>query len=102
MLEARHVSITFGGLKAVDDASLAVPAGSITSLIGPNGAGKSTLFGILSGFLEPDAGSRRSEEHTAELQSPCNLVCRLLLEKKNDAMRYRVWCYVPCSGPVAL
>jgi len=57
MLEARHVSISFGGLKAVEDASLAVPAGSITSLIGPNGAGKSTLFGILSGFLKPDTGS---------------------------------------------
>src|SRR5437016_6487520 len=57
MLEARHVSISFGGLKAVDDASLIVPPGTITSLTGPNGAGKSTLFGILSGFLEPDAGS---------------------------------------------
>jgi len=57
MLQARHVSISFGGLKAVDDASLIVPPGTITSLIGPNGAGKSTLFGILSGFLEPDAGS---------------------------------------------
>ena len=59
MLEARHVSISFGGLKAVDDASLVVPPGTITSLIGPNGAGKSTLFGILSGFLKPDAGSVR-------------------------------------------
>src|SRR5256885_6919826 len=33
--------------------------------------------------LSWDAGSHRSEEHTSELQSPCNLVCRLLLEKKN-------------------
>src|SRR5256885_3691996 len=33
--------------------------------------------------LVPDAAHHRSEEHTSELQSPCNLVCRLLLEKKN-------------------
>src|SRR5256885_7181489 len=38
------------------------------------------------GFLA--RGQRRSEEHTSELQSPCNLVCRLLLEKKNHASRY--------------
>jgi branched-chain amino acid transport system ATP-binding protein len=57
MLEARNLSISFGGLKAVEDVSLRVPEGGIVSLIGPNGAGKSTLFALLSGFLEPAAGS---------------------------------------------
>src|SRR5262249_11306764 len=42
---------------AVDGASLDIPAGSITGLIGPNGAGKSTLFGMVAGFLRPDAGT---------------------------------------------
>src|SRR2546426_12057037 len=41
-----------------------------------------TIVGAVPGALPPVAGSARSEEHTSELQSPCNLVCRLLLEKK--------------------
>ena len=57
MLEARHLSIRFGGLRAVQDVSLQVTEGRISALIGPNGAGKSTLFGLMSGFLRPDAGS---------------------------------------------
>ena len=57
MLELRGLSISFGGLKAVGDVSLAVPRGAIVGLIGPNGAGKSTLFGLVSGFLRPDRGS---------------------------------------------
>src|SRR5256885_13223735 len=40
--------------------------------------------GLASEFPRPGRGPRRSEEHTSELQSPCNLVCRLLLEKKKD------------------
>jgi len=57
VIEARNLSISFGGLKAVEGVSLSVPEGSIVSLIGPNGAGKSTLFGLISGFLKPDEGT---------------------------------------------
>jgi branched-chain amino acid transport system ATP-binding protein len=61
ILEVRDVVRTFGGLRAVDGASLDVEAGSITALIGPNGAGKSTLFNVVSGFLRADRGSVRFE-----------------------------------------
>src|SRR5207247_9632649 len=46
----------FGGVRALDGASLEVEPRSITGLIGPNGAGKSTLFNCISGFLRPESG----------------------------------------------
>jgi branched-chain amino acid transport system ATP-binding protein len=57
LLVVDRVSCRFGGLLAVNGASLTVPAGRITALIGPNGAGKTTLFAIISGFLRPSGGS---------------------------------------------
>ncbi|MBM3646922.1 MAG: ABC transporter ATP-binding protein [Alphaproteobacteria bacterium] len=56
MLEVRELSKSFGGLKAVDHASLDVRQGEIVGLIGPNGAGKTTLFAAIAGFHAPDAG----------------------------------------------
>ena len=59
MLEVRGLSKIFGGLRAVDRASLDVAEGSIAALIGPNGAGKTTLFAAITGFAAPDEGSVR-------------------------------------------
>ena len=56
MLEVAGLSKAFGGLKAVDQASLNVRSGEIVALIGPNGAGKTTLFAAIAGFHKPDAG----------------------------------------------
>jgi ABC-type branched-subunit amino acid transport system ATPase component len=55
-LAVEEVMRRFGSVRAVDGATLAVDAGSITGLIGPNGAGKSTLFNCISGFLRPQGG----------------------------------------------
>jgi branched-chain amino acid transport system ATP-binding protein len=56
LLETRGVSITFGGLKAVQEVSLALREGIVTTLVGPNGAGKTTLFNLITGQLQTQSG----------------------------------------------
>src|SRR5205085_2008955 len=56
VLAVEGVTISFGGLRALDHASLTLEAGELVGLIGPNGSGKTTLLNILSGHLAPDAG----------------------------------------------
>lgn len=56
VLKATDVSVRFGGLQAVDSASLHVDRGTIVGLMGPNGAGKTTMFNAITGALTPDTG----------------------------------------------
>ncbi len=57
VLEARHLGIDFGGLKAVDDFNLTIGRTEIAGLIGPNGAGKTTVFNLLTKVYQPTRGS---------------------------------------------
>jgi len=56
-LEVKKMTISFGGIKALDNVDLVADAGTVTSVIGPNGAGKTTLLNLLTGFYRPQSGS---------------------------------------------
>lgn len=60
-LEVEHLSVEFGGIRAVDDLSFSIRPGRIHSIIGPNGAGKTTLFNLITGLYRPAAGRIRFE-----------------------------------------
>ena len=57
LLEVKNLSISFGGLKAVDNFHINIEKGQLYGLIGPNGAGKTTIFNLLTGVYKPNAGS---------------------------------------------
>ena len=66
LLDLDRLTVRFGGLVAVSELDLAVPAGSIVSVIGPNGAGKTTAFNTISGIYSPTSGSVRFEGRRLE------------------------------------
>lgn len=57
ILEADRLSISFGGVRAIDGVSIAIESGQVFSIIGPNGSGKTTLFNLVSGIYTPNDGS---------------------------------------------
>jgi branched-chain amino acid transport system ATP-binding protein len=57
IFRAEGVVKRFGGIRAVNGATMSIRQGSITALIGPNGAGKTTLFNLITGFYRPDGGT---------------------------------------------
>ncbi len=56
LLEAKNLTISFGGLRAVDDFQISIEKGRLYGLIGPNGAGKTTVFNLLTGVYKPNEG----------------------------------------------
>ena len=69
VIEMRHISKTFGTLKANDDITLQLKRGEIHALLGENGAGKSTLMSILFGLYDPDTGMRFTNTCTPPLSA---------------------------------
>src|SRR5207248_3781972 len=95
LVQLLAVAKRYADAPALHPTNLSIERGKTTVLIGPSGCGKSTLLRIIIGLIAPDSGTtdfdgsqitpaNRSEEHTSELQSPYDLVCRLLLEKKKS------------------
>jgi neutral amino acid transport system ATP-binding protein len=76
ILEVEGVVKRFGGVRAVDGATLDVREGSITALIGPNGAGKTTLFNVMTGFYRGDAGEVTFSGHPI-IRRPPYAIARL-------------------------
>ena len=70
LVELKNISISFGGIRAVDNVSLNVEAGQVVGLLGHNGAGKSTLIKILSGAYQKDSGEIWIGGKKANIRSP--------------------------------
>ncbi|MCY4336386.1 MAG: ATP-binding cassette domain-containing protein [Litoreibacter sp.] len=78
LVDLRNISISFGGVRAVDNVSLDLKPGEVVGLLGHNGAGKSTLIKILSGAYAKDSGEIWIDGEKAEINSP------------RDARRYNI------------
>ena len=79
MLEIKNIHKNFGGLKAVNNASMKVEKGSITGLIGPNGAGKTTLFNTIAGVYTPNKGEIYLEDENITGLKPHQLFKKKVL-----------------------
>lgn len=69
-MRASGVGVRFGGIVALTDVNLDIPAQSIIGLVGPNGAGKTTLFNVLSGLQEPNSGRVYLREEDVTHRTP--------------------------------
>jgi iron complex transport system ATP-binding protein len=90
VIEIEHVSKSYGDTRVLDDVSLRIPAGGITSVIGANGAGKSTLLSVVARLMTPDAGRVTVDGlDVATTQGPL-LARRLSVLRQENAMSVRL------------
>ena len=75
-LAIQELSVSFGGLRAVDGVTFSIEAGQIHGLIGPNGAGKTTIFNCVTGFYRPTSGTIRFRDRETTNLRP-DQICRL-------------------------
>lgn len=76
LLQTSGMSVTFGGLRAVNNVDLTVEKGKLVGLIGPNGAGKTTVFNLLTKFLIPTSGSILFNGHDITHEKPAQVARR--------------------------
>ena len=90
MLDINGLSISFGGLHAVDDFNVTIEEGQLYGLIGPNGAGKTTVFNLLTGVYKPTEGVIRlnGQDNTIRFRKSKN-VCRMSVYPKE------IWKEIP-------
>lgn len=73
LLDVSQMSVTFGGVRAVDGLSFVVRRGELLSAIGPNGAGKTSAFNCITGFYKPSAGTVRFDDVDITGRRPANI-----------------------------
>ena len=89
-IEIKHIHKSYGTKKVVDDVSLTIPTGKITSFIGPNGAGKSTILGIISRLLAADSGEVYLNNQLLNEQKSTDIARQLTILKQSNHINLRI------------
>lgn len=90
MVVVNNVSKSFGQRKVVDNVSIKIPEGKVTSLIGPNGAGKSTLLGMMSRLFKPDQGEIYIDGREIHTWQPDQLAQKISILKQANHINLRI------------
>lgn len=90
MIDVQNVSKAYGTTKVLENVSVQIPRGGITSIIGPNGAGKSTLLSIISRLLKPDSGLVTVDGFDVNATSSDTLAKKIAVLRQNNHLTVRL------------